>query len=537
MRRACSGEHIYPQLCSLAQRCGKDPAAAKWVHSQIVACGYGSDRFLGNLVVQMYGGCGRVEDAMDAFRRIQQPNVFSWAILAAALLHSDRLREGREVFSRMPQHNVVSTTAMLAALVSAGLMEQAMAVFASMKERNAVTWTALVTGFSDGAAALEAFGKMPQWDCVALNAMLAANAQEGYSVTTKDFFDRMLWKNEVSWNTILDAFSQRGLIFSILEKFWRMPMWTIVSWNTMIAAFARVGDMYNAKKSFDTAPERDMISWNSLLEACSNIEESRKVFDLSPKWSSATWSSMIVALVQSNRVKEGVELLLRAAMELEGFHPEPSTLTALLTACATTGSLEQGRILHEFLGNSIACNDSHGLSLASVMLRMYSECGCLEGAELVFSSMPEQDLDLVAWSSMICAYAHHGQGERALDLFRAMSAAGVEPDDVVFVSIISACSHSGLLHHSRVFFHLMAGEFSIAAGLDQYKSIVDALGRAGMIELALELLQTMPFFPDRSSWTAFLGACNSHRRNVSVDVELEGLSGALYVLLANSKLC
>ncbi|EFJ27378.1 hypothetical protein SELMODRAFT_95956 [Selaginella moellendorffii] len=416
MRRACSGEHIYPQLCSLAQRCGKDPAAAKWVHSQIVACGYGSDRFLGNLVVQMYGGCGRVEDAMDAFRRIQQPNVFSWAILAAALLHSDRLREGREVFSRMPQHNVVS------------------------------------------------------------------------------------------WNTILDAFSQRGLIFSILEKFWRMPMWTIVSWNTMIAAFARVGDMYNAKKSFDTAPERDMISWNSLLEACSNIEESRK-------------------------------LLLRAAMELEGFHPEPSTLTALLTACATTGSLEQGRILHEFLGNSIACNDSHGLSLASVMLRMYSECGCLEGAELVFSSMPEQDLDLVAWSSMICAYAHHGQGERALDLFRAMSAAGVEPDDVVFVSIISACSHSGLLHHSRVFFHLMAGEFSIAAGLDQYKSIVDALGRAGMIELALELLQTMPFFPDRSSWTAFLGACNSHRRNVSVDVELEGLSGALYVLLANSKLC
>ncbi|EFJ04228.1 hypothetical protein SELMODRAFT_139039 [Selaginella moellendorffii] len=325
MRRACSGEHIYPQLCSLAQRCGKDPAAAKWVHSQIVACGYGSDRFLGNLVVQMYGGCGRVEDAMDAFRRIQQPNVFSWAILAAALLHSDRLREGREVFSRMPQHN--------------------------------------------------------------------------------------------------------------------------------------------------------------------------------------------------------------------GFHPEPGTLTALITACTTTGSLEQGRILHEFLGNSIACDDSHGLSLASVMLRMYSECGCLEGAELVFSSMPEQDLDLVAWSSMICAYAHHGQGERALDLFRAMSAAGVEPDDVVFVSIISACSHSGLLHHSRVFFRLMAGEFSIAAGLDHYKSIVDALGRAGMIELALELLQTMPFFPDRSSWTAFLGACNSHRRNVSVDVELEGLSGALYVLLANSKIC
>ncbi|EFJ33122.1 hypothetical protein SELMODRAFT_84160 [Selaginella moellendorffii] len=375
-----------------------------------------------------------------------------------------------------------------------------------MKERNAVTWTALVTGFSDGAAALEAFGKMPQWDCVALNAMLAANFQEGHFGMTKDCFDRMPWKNEVSWNTILDAFSQRGLIFSILEKFWRMPMWTIVSWNTMIAAFARVGDMYNAKKSFDTAPERDLISWNSLLEACSNIDESRK-------------------------------LLLRAAMELEGFHPEPGTLTALITACTTTGSLEQGRILHEFLGNSIACDDSHGLSLASVMLRMYSECGCLEGAELVFSSMPEQDLDLVAWSSMICAYAHHGQGERALDLFRAMSAAGVEPDDVVFVSIISACSHSGLLHHSRVFFHLMAGEFSIAAGLDQYKSIVDALGRAGMIELALELLQTMPFFPDRSSWTAFLGACNSHRRNVSVDVELEGLSGALYVLLANSKLC
>eukprot|EP00249_Psilotum_nudum_P000281 c11205_g1_i1 orf=2-520(-) len=88
LQKASDGQgHVDMQVyAALLRRCGhaKELSAGKCVHSHIIKSGYDRDRLLGNLLVQMYGNCGRLEDARSVFCRIRQRNVFSWNILLAA---------------------------------------------------------------------------------------------------------------------------------------------------------------------------------------------------------------------------------------------------------------------------------------------------------------------------------------------------------------------------------------------------------------------------------------------------------------------
>ncbi|KAH1158276.1 hypothetical protein GYH30_030496 [Glycine max] len=47
---------------------------------------------------------------------------------------------------------------------------------------------------------------------------------------------------------------------------------------------------------------------------------------------------------------------------------------------------------------------------------------------------------------MISAYGYHGKGEKAIKLFHEMCESGAMVSKSTFVSLLSACSHSGLVN-------------------------------------------------------------------------------------------
>ncbi|KAE8727427.1 Detected protein of unknown function [Hibiscus syriacus] len=51
----------------------------------------------------------------------------------------------------------------------------------------------------------------------------------------------------------------------------------------------------------------------------------------------------------------------------------------------------------------------------------------------------------MSYTVMISGLAMHGHGEEALRIYSMMLEEGLEPADVVYVGILSACSHAGLL--------------------------------------------------------------------------------------------
>jgi pentatricopeptide repeat protein len=110
---------------------------------------------------------------------------------------------------------------------------------------------------------------------------------------------------------------------------------------------------------------------------------------------------------------------------------------------------------------------------------------------------------------------------------------------VVFMSLISACSHAGLVDEGWNFFRSMAFEYNMQPDKEIYGCITNLLGRAGRLREAFDLIDTMPFAPDESVWGALLGACKMHKNvelaklvaNKIIEINPDGAK--TYILLAN----
>ncbi|RVW35864.1 Pentatricopeptide repeat-containing protein [Vitis vinifera] len=88
---------------------------------------------------------------------------------------------------------------------------------------------------------------------------------------------------------------------------------------------------------------------------------------------------------------------------------------------------------------------------------------------------------------------------------------GMYPNEVTFLAILSACSHTGLVEEGLRIFTSMQEDYNIEAKAEHYTCMVDLLGRAGQLEDAKEFVEKMPIEPEVSTWGALLGACRVHK--------------------------
>lgn len=170
---------------------------------------------------------------------------------------------------------------------------------------------------------------------------------------------------------------------------------------------------------------------------------------------------------------------------------------------------------------------------------MYAKSGSIDDARRVFFDRMA-DRDVVSWNVMIGGLAQHGCGHEALEVFRKMIADGVEPDEISFVAVLSACSHAGLVDEGRRLYTAMLQEYGIKPTVLHCNCMVDLLGRAGHLEEAKLFIDEMrPVEPNVSTWGALLGACRSYK-NVELGqlaanerAKLDPENASTYVLLSN----
>ncbi|CAB4278234.1 unnamed protein product [Prunus armeniaca] len=88
---------------------------------------------------------------------------------------------------------------------------------------------------------------------------------------------------------------------------------------------------------------------------------------------------------------------------------------------------------------------------------------------------------------------------------------GLVPDEITFLGVLSACCHGGLVEDGRKYFSLMTSKFNLFPELKHYSSMVDLLGRAGLLQEAEELIHSMPIKADAVVWGALFFACYIHK--------------------------
>lgn len=269
-----------------------------------------------------------------------------------------------------------------------------------------------------------------------------------------------------------------------------------------------------------------------MYSKCGFIVSARQVFDKMPQRDLVSWTCMISGYAHNGCNFEVLEFF--HLMRSSGVRPNRVSLLSTLLACGRLGALCKGQCIH---GHAIHTGFDADVLVATSIIDMYAKCGSLIVARLMFDITDGKDL--VCWSAMIACYGYHGLGRDAIDIFNCMVRAGTKPNHATFTSLLSACSHSGLVNEGRKCFDSMASVHGVEPKLNHYACMVDLLGRAGRVHEALELIERMPMKPDSSLWGSLLGACRIHgdidtgEKVADKIFELETTHSGYYVLLSN----
>lgn len=265
---------------------------------------------------------------------------------------------------------------------------------------------------------------------------------------------------------------------------------------------------------------------------CWSVVDAEKVFDELTVRNSVTWNALISGLTHKRMFGEALDVFRR--MMKEGVEPGEVTMVSVLSACAHLGALEQGKWVHNFIvRNCMRMN----VFVGAALMDMYVKNGVVDEAEKVFSSLAVKNV--YSWNILIWGYAMNGQGEDALRALCSMVSDGFKPDSVTFLAVLSACSHQGLVDDGRKIFKNMQVDFGLTPTVKHYSSMVDLLGRGGLLEEARNLIHTMHVKPDPAVWRAFLGACRIHKNAPLTELavkkllQIEPTKAENYVLLAN----
>ena len=88
-----------------------------------------------------------------------------------------------------------------------------------------------------------------------------------------------------------------------------------------------------------------------------------------------------------------------------------------------------------------------------------------------------------------------------------MTKTNLKPDHATFSSLLSAFSHSGLVEEGQYWFNRMVSEYKVPPTEKHYVCMVDLLARAGRVEEACELIDSMNAESGLAVWVALLAGC------------------------------
>nr|GMC66266.1 pentatricopeptide repeat-containing protein At3g49710 [Ipomoea batatas] len=81
-----------------------------------------------------------------------------------------------------------------------------------------------------------------------------------------------------------------------------------------------------------------------------------------------------------------------------------------------------------------------------------------------------------------------------------MLAGNMGPTSITFISVLSACAHTGKVEEGKKYFSMMTEKFGIKPEAGHYSCMIDLLGRTGKLEEAESLIETMPYSPGTIGW-------------------------------------
>ncbi|CAK8533472.1 unnamed protein product [Lathyrus sativus] len=306
--------------------------------------------------------------------------------------------------------------------------------------------------------------------------------------------------------------------------------------NALMNVYVKFGLLGEARKVFEEIEVPSVVSWSCFLEGLvkwESVESGRVVFDEMPERNEVAWTVMIAGYVGNGYTKEALSLMKEMVFGCE-FGLNCVTLCSVLSACSQSGDVCVGRWVHAYVVKEVGLD--FDVMVGTSLVDMYAKCGRINAALMVFRNMLKRNV--VVWNAMLGGLAMHGMGKVAVDIFPSM-VEEVKPDGVTFMSLLSACSHSGFVEKGWEYFHDLESVYGIKPEIEHYACMVGILGRAGRLEEAETFVKRMPIPPNEVVLGSLLGSCFAHgklqlgEKIMRELVEMNPLNTEYHIVLSN----
>lgn len=383
------------------------------------------------------------------------------------------------------------------------------------------------------------------------NTLIAMYFACGDGCRARQVFEGMSDRDIVTWTSLISGLVQNGCPLQGLHHFASMMHSEVcpdfVLLISVLKAYMELDDFPGAtaahalvvKSGFDN--ELDVvITLTAMYAKFGCILSARALFDTvpTPRVNVVLWNAMISGYSKNGLANEAVQLFKQMRKVARSMTPDSVTLRSVILACAQLGSVELAEWMDCYVQGSEYRDD---VLVNTALIDMYSKAGSIVCAQTVFERIHVQERDVVVWSALIGGYGVHGHVKEAVALFEGMKCAGVKPNDVTFLGLLSACNHAGAVEEGWSYFHSMKHDYGIEPRHQHYACIVDLLARAGHLDRAYRFIIGMPIKPEMSVWGALLHGCRMHGHSDMVLAEcaaqhifeLEHSNAGHYVQLAN----
>ncbi|CAI0405452.1 unnamed protein product [Linum tenue] len=347
-----------------------------------------------------------------------------------------------------------------------GLLEEAKEVFVAMggHVRDEVSWNSMIVAYGqhkDGAKAMELFRDMVhrgiEVDMFTVASMLTAFTSRndlswGLQLHGKSIKTGLHCNSHVG-SGLIDMYSKcGGTMLDSNKVLQEIPAPDSVVWNTMISCYSRDDELSEealhclkqmqlsghkpddctfscalsscstlsspstGKQLHALAIKTDIpsnrIQVNNALIAmysrCGSLDYARQVFDRMPQHNIVSLNSIISGYAQHGKGSEA--LLLFNQMIRVKMVPTSITFIALLSACAHTGQVEEGRRYFNRMINEFGIEPE--AEHFSCMIDLLSRAGKLGEAKRLIETMPFTP-GMAAWATLLGACRKHGKMELA----------------------------------------------------------------------------------------------------------------------------
>lgn len=272
-------------------------------------------------------------------------------------------------------------------------------------------------------------------DSFVQSALVTLYSKSGDLGVARKVFDNMLERTVVAWNSMISGYEQNGCLREAIGMFYGMREHGVepdsTTFVSVLSACSQLGALglgcwvhdYVVYNGFNV----NVVLGTSLINMysrCGNVSKARKVFDSMNERNVIAWTAMISGYGMHGYGIEAMELFHQ--MKSQGPPPNDITLVAVLSACAHSGLVQEGRGAYTSMRQEYGLVP--GVEHHVCMVDMLGRAGLLNDAyQFIKGIIHSHEPAPAVWTAMLGACKTHKNYDLGVEVAEHLLA--VEPEN------------------------------------------------------------------------------------------------------------